>query len=204
MDPTTTAVPSTSWACRATVTAWVSPWMVSSPLASTETGSPSAAAAPRSTGSVSVNVRGGELCGIERVLDLVVAAALVRLDPGELGFYVGRLEGRAGDDDRARHVPGASDRLGRTDAGKLFVDPEPDEGSRGTLEVELTAGVVDRPGPLDALRGRRGGGPVGPLGGGGELVGGRFQAHLGRRVVAEEEVPGSATDHEHRDHSCGD
>lgn len=54
-EPTTTTVPSTTWASSGNSTFVVTPLMVSSPIADTETGSPVLAALPSSMGSVIVN-----------------------------------------------------------------------------------------------------------------------------------------------------
>ena len=59
MDPTSTTVPLVSWASRGISTDLVTPWMVRSPVAVTDTFSPSAAPAPSSIGSVSENVAVG-------------------------------------------------------------------------------------------------------------------------------------------------
>ena len=135
-------------------------------------GARSFTASPRSIGWVRTNVAVGNVVGLQRILDLVVAPAVVGRDRRHVGLDRRRRQRRAVERDRAGDGRGAPDRRRRADAGELLLDAEADERAGGVLEAELADRRVDGPRTADVGRRRAAAGG-----------GGRRRAPLGVRLA---------------------
>ena len=152
-------------------------------------------------GSVSVNVASGN-CPVWMpwLLELAVATAVVAHQRGQVRGELGRGGGGAVDGEAPGDVGRAAERGLGADPGQLLLHAVPDERARVGLGrgVELADRVVDGPGPVETIFGRRG---AVRRGRGRVAVLGRFRrgvdVDLGRRSVAEDEVPDrDAGDHD--------
>ena len=148
LEPVTTAMPSSrTLAVRVKVAVLVTPWMVRSPTASTVTAEPSRIASGSSDRLGEHERRLGELVGLERVLDVVLAARVVGHDAREVDG-----ERRLGEHSPV-HGETAGDGVGAPDRGdltdrELLVDAEAGEAAARRVELERADGVCrpSRPG----------------------------------------------------------